>query len=97
MYSVVALAALVLVGCEHDNVVRQYCGADMEYTITKLNKGLELDLHIGHANPAICRAELVSHNREANLVADVTSVDEALKLVEENRQRYLSKDVAASK
>ena len=89
MRMIIALFVLVLtVACTQYRSVESYCGADAMYQINKLgDNGYRLYLKVGDMDPAICRVN-EWRDRDINLSADVSSLEEAHKLIEQERQRY---------
>ena len=67
--------------------VRQYCSTEMSYIIRAREHGYRLELHLGKMPSSVCNS-MPDRQRSANLDADVPNVDEALRLVEQHRQRY---------
>jgi hypothetical protein len=69
---------------------RQYCDGEVSYEIWKQDSGFRLDLHIGKAPTQTCSVN-PDRTRTSNLYADVASVDEGVKLVDEYHQKYLER------
>lgn len=95
---VVALVlGFVLTGCGIETQpVRNYCDQEVSYDLWKQESGYRLYLRVGKmASVMICRVN-PDVSRTINLSQDVSSPEEADKLIDKYRQLYAEK-VAATK
>ena len=89
------LVSVVLVGCGERPVVRELCDQDVSYHILRQQGnpgGYRLYLKVGRVtNPSMfCRGN-EWRTRSVNLEAEVKSVEEALQIVERERQTYIDR------
>lgn len=83
---VVLVAVIFATACE-STLVRKYCDSEVEYSIHKNESGFALYLKIGQDNsPYACR--ISARQREVNMSAKTSSVEEALRIVYQHRDEY---------
>jgi hypothetical protein len=95
---VVVVLGFVLVGCGITAVpVRNYCDSEVSYDLWKQESGYRLYLKVGTvASAQACRLT-PDASRAINLTQDVSSPEEADKLIDKYRQIYAEKVAAAKR
>ena len=81
---------ILLVSCTQSQPVRTYCDTELSYTLWKQESGgFRLYLQVGQVEERVCKNQLLDSARKINLSQDVASLEEADKLIAEDRQKVI--------
>ncbi|MBA3733120.1 hypothetical protein H0W91_01955 [Patescibacteria group bacterium] len=91
MRIVVLFSLVTLVGCaEFKSPVRHYCDNEIVYSLWKQDNGYKLVMNVGKVSEGACMSSL-NTERDINLSQDVSSPEEADKLIDKYRQQKAEK------
>lgn len=91
MRIVVLFSLVTIVGCStFDAPIRNFCDKELAYRLWKKDTSYHLDLEVGQVGKGACRTGLY-YDREINVSQDVSSPEEADKLIDKYRREYAEK------
>lgn len=83
------LVLVLLAACGETSVVRDHCDDQMSYQVLKRDAGFRLYLHVGPVtNASLACSTGRRRYRQMNLEANVATVEEAVTLTDQYKEKY---------